>query len=99
MIQTEARLPSDIPGLVRQLTRLHSDTAALLNGLSAGRIAASAAMTAAPTAGDWALGDFVRNSGPEELGVASSMYVILGWSCVAAGSPGTWVECRCLTGN
>lgn len=99
MIQAEARLPSDIPGLVRQLTRLHSDVAALLNGLSAGRAAASAAMTAPPTAGDWAWGDFVRNAEPTELGAAASMYVVLGWSCVVAGSPGTWKECRCLTGN
>jgi hypothetical protein len=26
-------------------------------------------------------------------------YVVIGWYCVANGTPGTWVECRCPTGN
>jgi hypothetical protein len=57
------------------------------------------AITAAPTTGDYAVGDFVRNSTPSELGSAGSKYVITGWVCVTAGTPGTWLACRCLTGN
>jgi hypothetical protein len=57
------------------------------------------AYTAAPTTGDWAQGDFVRNSAPSELGSASSKYVILGWICTVSGTPGTWLQCRVLTGN
>ena len=70
-----------------------------INRLQGGRIAAHSSFTAAPGGGSWTQGDFVRNSTPTELGTASSKYVILGWSCVASGAPGTWVECRCLTGN
>lgn len=71
-----------------------------LNKLSEGRLAARHnAITAAPTTGSYAVGDFVSNSTPSELGAASSKYVIIGWICVTAGSPGTFLECRCLTGN
>ena len=55
--------------------------------------------TAAPTSGTWARGDVVRNSAPSEAGSASSKYVIYGWECVTAGTPGTWREMRMLTGN
>lgn len=100
MIQANAHLPLDVPGLVRQLSALHVQIATLLNGLSDGRITASnSAGTAAPTAGTWAIGDFVRNSAPAEAGSASSKYVVIGWVCTVAGSPGTFVACRCLTGN
>lgn len=54
---------------------------------------------AAPTTGEWAQGDFVRNEAPAEAGSPGSKYVVHGWQCVVAGSPGTWVECRFLTGN
>ena len=54
--------------------------------------------TSAPTTGLWSQGDFVWNTTPSELGAGGSKYVILGWSCVAAGEPGTWVESRALTG-
>jgi len=71
-----------------------------VNMLSEGRIsAANNASTAAPTTGAYARGDFVRNSAPSELGSASSKYVIYGWVCVASGTPGTWRQCRFLTGN
>lgn len=71
-----------------------------VNMLSEGKLSAEyGAMTAAPTSGVHARGDFVRNSAPSELGSMSSMYVIFGWVCVAGGSPGTFVECRFLTGN
>jgi hypothetical protein len=55
--------------------------------------------TAAPTTGTWALGDYIRNSNPSELGVALSKYWIRGWWCSVAGTPGTWLEDRGLTGN
>lgn len=71
-----------------------------LNALAEGRLQAHYnAYTAAPTAGTYARGDFIRNSEPSEAGSASSMYVIIGWICTASGTPGTWKECRVLTGN
>lgn len=99
-VQTEARLPSDVHGLVRQLTSLYAALAQQLNGVSEGSItAATNANTAAPTTGVWHQGDFLRNSTPAEAGSAGSKYVTLGWMCVASGEPGTWVEARCLTGS
>lgn len=53
----------------------------------------------APNYGTWTQGSFVWNNAPSELGSASSKYVILGWSCVTAGTPGTWLQSRALTGN
>ena len=76
------------------------DHANQVNALSEGRIAAKYnATTAAPTTGTWARGDTIPNSAPSELGTAGSKYVIEGWICVTAGTPGTWVQKRCLTGN
>jgi hypothetical protein len=57
------------------------------------------AYTAAPTTGDHAIGDFVLNSNPSEAGGAGAKYIIHGWRCTASGTPGTWLECRFLTGN
>ena len=57
------------------------------------------ASDAAPTTGDWSVGDFIRNNAPTEAGSASSKYIIFGWVCTTAGSPGTWNEVRTLTGN
>ena len=71
-----------------------------VNQLSEGRITPRyAAMTAAPTTGDYQKGDVVWNSNPSEAGAASSMYVVIGWINTAAGSPGTWKQMRVLTGN
>lgn len=98
-IPSEPRLPLDPGGLVRQLTSLWQGLASQVNGAREGRIAAASAFTAAPTAGDWHVGDFVRNSAPAEAGTAGSKYVVTGWVCTVAGSPGTWVACQCLTGN
>lgn len=55
--------------------------------------------TAAPTTGNWAQGDIVRNSAPSEAGGAGNKYVIYGWICTVAGTPGTWLQLRTLTGN
>jgi hypothetical protein len=73
-----------------------------VNRLSEGRIyqnynAASAAPSGTTVA--YQIGDKVWNTIPTELGGAGSMYIITGWICIAAGSPGTWREMRILTGN
>lgn len=53
----------------------------------------------APSSGTWSQGDRIVNTAPVELGTAGAKYVVDGWTCVASGSPGTWVQRRCLTGN
>jgi hypothetical protein len=71
-----------------------------VNGLAAGSYSArDNQLTAPPTTGTWAQGDFVENSNATEQGVALSKYIIVGWRCTVGGTPGTWVECRFLTGN
>lgn len=98
-LPSEPRLPEHSP-MARQLTDLFRQIAVQVNQLSEGLITARyGALTAAPTTGDWNQGDFIANSAPSELGVAGSKYVIHGWQCVASGTPGTFVECRFLTGN
>ena len=88
------RLNADA-ALIREL-REHAQQ---VNALSEGRMAARyTASTAAPTTGQHAQGDFVHNSAPTVLGTAGSKYTINGWVCVASGTPGTWAECRFLTG-
>lgn len=82
------------------LSRLFRAIASKVNGLADGRLVViDNARTAAPTTGTWAQGDFVRNSAPSELGSAASKYVIYGFLCTVGGTPGTWVQCRFLTGN
>lgn len=76
------------------------EVAQQVNALSEGRAAALyQAGSSAPTTGTFALGDFVANNTPTELGTAGSKYVIDGWKCVSGGTPGTWVQCRYLTGG
>lgn len=71
---------------------------AQLNSVSEGQIVGTYnAMTSAPTAGVYQVGDFVRNSTPSELGAPGSKYVIFGWICTT--SPLTFKQCRFLTGN
>lgn len=73
---------------------------ATIDSLRAGSLSAAINQrTIPPTTGSWAQGDQCRNSNPTELGAAGSKYVIVGWVCVSAGSPGTWREMRNLTGN
>jgi hypothetical protein len=55
--------------------------------------------TSVPITGTWKVRDTVINSNPSEQGAPGSKYVIYGWYCITAGSPGTWVEMRFLTGN
>jgi hypothetical protein len=82
------------------LSRLFRAIASKVNGMADGRLTViDNALTAAPTTGTWAQGDFVRNSAPAEAGAAASKYVIYGWICSVGGTPGTWLQCRFLTGN
>lgn len=79
---------------------LMRDIETKVNNLAEGRLAGRHnAQTAAPTTGVNAQGDFVPNSNPSVLGSPGSRYVITGWICTVAGEPGTWVECRTLTGT
>lgn len=92
------RLPSDYNRGV--LTSILQDIQEQVNSLSEGFITAKyTAKTAAPTTGNWNIGDFVSNTAPAEAGGAGSKYVVIGWVCTVAGTPGTWLACRCLTGN
>lgn len=90
------------PRLIADATLIREmrEHATQVNQLSEGRMAAKyTASTAAPTTGQWAQGDFVANSTPSELGTAGSKYLVHGFQCIASGTPGTWVQCRFLTGN
>lgn len=93
------RFPVSPIELSRVLQLLWRQLAAQVNGMSSGKVqAVTNAYTAAPTAGDYAIGDFVRNSTPAEAGSPGVKYVITGWICTD-DSPLTFLECRALTGN
>ncbi|GJH31445.1 hypothetical protein CBA19CS91_01830 [Paraburkholderia hospita] len=86
--------------LVFKIKQIFGNVIDQLNNLSEGQVSATTnASTAPPTTGTYQRGDVIRNSTPAELGTAGSKYVITGWICVSAGTPGTWVACRSLTGN
>jgi len=83
-----------------ETARWFREIALQVNTLSECRIAGFyTARTEAPTTGASAQGDFTLNSAPAELGTAGAKYIIHGWRCTVAGTPGTWVQCRYLTGN
>lgn len=104
-LQPNPKLPSNpADGYARDLQsklyRIVDDFATQINKVSEGQIDGNHnALTAAPTTGTYAQGDFVRNKAPTELGAAASKYVIFGWICVASGTPGTFLPMRMLTGN
>lgn len=82
------------------LTDVLREISVQVNATSEGKLSgAYNALTAAPTTGTYLQGDFIRNSAPSEAGSAGSKYVVLGWLCTVSGTPGTWLACRCLTGN
>ena len=56
-------------------------------------------LSAAPTVGTFAVGDRVINTAPAETGTTPNKYIIQGWTCTVAGTPGTWVQNRTYTGN
>jgi hypothetical protein len=83
-----------------ETTRWYRQIAYAVNSLAEGKMAAFyTASTSAPTTGTWVQGDFVMNSSPSELGTAGSKYFIHGWRCSVGGTPGTWLQCRFMTGN
>ncbi len=85
---------------VHTITDLFRQIETLLNNLAENRISAKYnARSSVPTVGDYKRGDFVPNSSPSELGSPGAKYVLLGWVSVSSGSPGTFRECRVLTGN
>ncbi|CAM2155426.1 conserved hypothetical protein [Paraburkholderia tropica] len=96
-------VPASIAALCAALKRTLDPMVLLINDLSDGKaVAANSAATFAPGAASttqYAVGDFIKNSAPAELGVAGSKYLITGWMCVTTGTPGVWKECRVLTGN
>lgn len=93
-VNTSPRVGLQNPDLQREMR----DHALAINAIAEGRMAAFYnAQTSAPTTGTYAQGDFIRNSTPSETG--SPAYVVYGWLCVSGGAPGTWVDCRFLTGN
>jgi len=101
-VSTELRLPQKLEDLVRQLTTAWRELATQVNQSSEGlQVAVTNADTAPPSGGivNYAVGDFILNSAPSELGTAGSKYIIHGWRCTVAGAPGTWLQCRFLTGN
>jgi hypothetical protein len=81
--------------------KLSADRIALaVRALYEGRLHGTTSATAAPTAGDNAQGDIVRNSNPVEVtATAGDNAVILGWICTVAGNPGTWEQMRIPTGT
>ena len=94
------RFGGDFDSLNRALMQVLPKIATQVNLVSEGRVSGSYnAPTTAPSTGLWAKGDFVRNAVPAVLGGAGSQYVITGWICTASGQPGTWVQCRSLTGT
>lgn len=94
------RFPADKSQMERKLTDLFRATNFQVNQLTEGIVSAvHSASPTVPTAGNYAQGDFVRNSAPSELGTAGAKYVVLGWVCTVGGTPGTLLACRALTGN
>lgn len=82
------------------LSQIFRTIAQKVNLLADGRISGSDFVAASiPTTGSFRQGDFIRNSAPVEAGTVGSKYVVLGWVCVAGGTPGTLVPVRTLTGS
>ena len=85
--------------LIQSLYDFLVPAARKVNGLAAGSYSArDNQRTAAPTTGTWAKGDEIENSNAVELGSSPNKYIIVKWRCTVGGTPGTWVECRFLTG-
>lgn len=84
--------------LINILTQIDSQ----VNNLSEGRITASYnAGTISPnaTAVPSSVGDQVRNAAATVQGTVGAQYVITGWICTTAGTPGVWQPMRTLTGS
>jgi hypothetical protein len=53
----------------------------------------------APTGGTWAVGDQVQVTSPTIAGTSGTQYMVVGYRCTTAGTPGTWTAERVLTGT
>lgn len=71
----------------------------LANGYVAGKLNATTAPPAAGNKAVYAKGDFIPNNNPVVTGTAGSQFIVIGWMCTLGGQPGTWVQCRTLTGT
>ena len=103
-LDPKPRIPSDPERMAARVADLIQRISENVNALTEGRASALyTAQASAPTTGTWAIGDYVANSAPAELGSASSKYVVYGWKRLTSGSTNTlgtdWVEDRRLTGN
>lgn len=99
ILPTDPRLPT--PENISQgrlVTRLYEILRNMANVIN-GSYMWDSQGTSAPTTGTWSQGQMVKKTDTVEAGTAGSKYVITGWVCVTAGTPGTWVEMRTLTGN
>ena len=104
---TAPQLPIAAPGspvvaLTTALTKALKPMVDQINAVSSGQASAAFnATTAAPVGGKttYAKGDFIKNSNPVEQGAAGSEFIIIGWICTVGGTPGTWKQCRVLTGD
>lgn len=86
--------------LVFKIKQIFGTVMDQVNNLTEGQVnAVTNATTAIPTTGTYQQGDFIRNKAPTEQGTSGSKFVVSGWLCTVAGTPGTWVACRYLTGN
>ena len=86
-----------VPARMRDLfSRVENAVNLLAEGRLQGRHFTAATI---PTTGSFAQGDIVWKSNPTEAGPVNNKYVVIGWVCTVAGSPGTLLEMRTLTGN
>lgn len=94
---------NDLPSVKKVIQDNLNKVIDQLNNLSDGSLVANTSAFTGPPTGissvSYAQGDFIKNSAATVLGTAGSQYVILGWVCVAPGTPGTWVQSRTLTGT
>lgn len=90
----------DSPAFITRLYDVLRGLTRQLNGISEGQITAiTNATIAAPTSGTYQQGDKIWHSAPVEAGAPGSKYVTIGFICTVAGTPGTWLPMRVLTGN
>jgi hypothetical protein len=99
-----ANIPDEPAAMRRKVADLIRRTNEAVNALVEGRAAALyAAQSAPPTSGTWAIGDYVHNSAPSELGSGGSKYIVYGWKRLTSGSGNVlntdWFQDRRLTGN
>ena len=92
--------PSDRSDFMAAIRRVLLDIMQQVNLTTEGRKAAyHSAMTAAPTTGAYAVGDFVPNVNRGlEYGNPNGKYTVSGWVC-SSDAPLTFLEVRCLSGN